>query len=356
MCRLTITFSPEHAESFDWGRAYRSRIHAQLVLKVKATTESPPSEITRSLRRRPREAKHSYSVAFRTLLDVIDTSLPVYPSTSTTNEPDSSARGQLLRDLPNIPLSQVAARAQQYPPKLPPVSHSDVAYTPSKNIPWLSHTLTDMILLEDLIDRYASARPHDPWPRSGGGRAFFRLVACIGAEMLLFDNGRVKKHIPSVRYESSKRVYNMRYPVRSRAWGPFMPVGFKPDEEEISVTGVGIDIEEENGAIEQGNEDALFEEDSDSSYKGGSSDEDEGEEDDEEPDDSQLYPDWEHLAAIRVVVQDRVQKAVAQDLDVDLIRRGVWRGSLPTKSNDERKRVDGEVDGWDWAGVEGVWQ
>lgn len=174
--------------------------------------------------------------------------------------------------------------------------------------------------------------------------------------MLLFDNGRVKKHIPSVRYESSKRVYNMRYPVRSRAWGPFMPVGFKPDEEETSVTGVGMDVEEENGAIEQGNEDALIEEDSDSSYKGGSSDEDGGEEDDEEPDDSQLYPDWEHLAAIRVVVQDRVQKAVAQDLDVDLIRRGVWRGSLPTKGKDERKRVDGEVDGWDWAGVEGVWQ
>lgn len=168
---------PGKFESFDWGRAYRSRIHAQLVLKAKAATESPPSETTRSLRRRPREAKNSYTVVFRTLLDVIDTSLPVYPSTSTTNEPDSSARGQLLRDLPNIPLSQVAARAQQYPPKLPPVSHSDVAYTPSKNIPWLSHTLTDMILLEDPMDRYASAHPHDPWPQSSGGRACWNFGA-----------------------------------------------------------------------------------------------------------------------------------------------------------------------------------
>lgn len=355
-----MLFSPQYVESFDWGRAYRSRIHAQLVLKDKATTESLPSEVTRSLRRRPREAKSSYTVLFHTLLDVIDTSLPVYPATSATNEPDSSARGQLLRDLPNIPLSQVAARAQQYPPKLPPVSHSDVAYTPSKNIPWLSHTLTDMILLEDLMDRYRAARPHDPWPRSSGGRAFFRLVACLGAEMLLFDNGCLKRHILNVRYESRKRVYKMRYPVRSRAWGPFMPIGFKPDEQKTTVADVDMDVGGQDGATEQGDEDAslyLSDDEGGSPYEGDSSDD---EECDEEPDDSQLYPDWEHLAAIRIVVQDRVQKAVAADLDVwgdlDLIRRGVWRGSLPTKGKDERKRVDGEVDGWDWAGVEGVWQ
>jgi len=177
-----------------------------------------------------------------------------------------------------------------------------------------------------------------------------------------------------------KRVYNLRYLTPGRHWGPFLPVNGRTRSQEQGVASDSWDEGDEDWASPLDGATSL-------------------------PDSSQLRPDWAFLGAVRVIVEANMREAVgASELSGLLWLDGLRTGSAPVdmgsdmtwfaagvktnldESDDEeeesesakaRERAvvsvrrplgesDGRpmssaalastCDGWDWAGVTGVWR
>jgi hypothetical protein len=91
-----------------------------------------------------------------------------------------------------------------------------------------------------------------------------------------------------------------------------------------------------------------------------------------------LTPDWAFLASVRIVVDANMRENGWEGLngisELDAVRIGRWpakreeqesggecmigedeKAKMP-KRNMGRKPTAGSVEGWDWAGVEGIWR
>lgn len=204
------------------------------------------------------------------------------------------------------------------------------------------------------------------------------------------------------RHLARTRTYNLKYLKRRRHWGPFLPLS-KPSENSVRSP------QHDSGAASSGpsgskplinvsSEDLLMS-DSDSSDDSDfiPAEEDEADMDFDSsaaslspvppparvrlprllPTPDQLVADWAWLASARIVVEANLKEmeglpeGIEALASLDNVREGAWSGS-PMKNTDEGdNRVDekgkgkdngnnaelnGRVDGWDWAGVEGVWR
>ncbi|TFK46293.1 hypothetical protein OE88DRAFT_1739579 [Heliocybe sulcata] len=90
-----------------------------------------------------------------------------------------------------------------------------------------------------------------------------------------------------------------------------------------------------------------------------------------------MRPDWAYLAGVRLVVEANLREAVGEVVVRGLGEVGGVRGRVVKpyheskeregkegekaeegkgKEGEEKERVEGECDGWDWAGVEGAWR
>ncbi|KZT00088.1 uncharacterized protein LAESUDRAFT_574256 [Laetiporus sulphureus 93-53] len=167
------------------------------------------------------------------------------------------------------------------------------------------------------------------------------------------------------------RAYNLRYLSPNRYWGPFLPV-------------------EDNQSAETTCEDECAEEEDmtqclDYDYSSSSDEDDEEcalsgspEQTVQPPDEALLLPDWAYLAAARVIVEANLREAVGPEQFNGLTALESLRaGSAPMdvsasvfSSRCVEKQVSGMAgasvpstigcasmsDGWDWAGVTGVWR
>ncbi|OJT07225.1 hypothetical protein TRAPUB_1902 [Trametes pubescens] len=207
------------------------------------------------------------------------------------------------------------------------------------------------------------------------------------------------------------RVYNMRYLGRERHWGPFLPC----EDRKVRPTGAPIDDEllqpilalfrlpghDDDDDAEEGAEDADGHD-----HDHDDDDEEQDEDGDDEPhgdgaagegtttppgapgqlrpsseppslpSPAQLRPDWAYLAAVRTLVEANLREAFGgADLNGLFSLEGLRPGSAPwdashyapAASTDsavgngkgKAKATDSdseEVEGWDWAGVTGVWK
>jgi len=184
------------------------------------------------------------------------------------------------------------------------------------------------------------------------------------------------------RILARRRVYDMRYLSPTRMWGPFQPVQRE---------GSGIGISSHKGKNKYADEN--YEDDGDD----GDSDED----DDEDNDNLrliygtnrksqmnppiapyELVPDYVWFASARIVVEANMREAFELSEDpnafsmgdvLPLLRKmhtmrlggspGYWNGWANRPENggegsraSEKSKQNDEVEGWDWAGVAGIWK
>lgn len=173
-----------------------------------------------------------------------------------------------------------------------------------------------------------------------------------------------------VRSNARRRVYNMRYPRAVRGWGPFLPYC----EESPYVFD---DIGEQDEGVE--------EMDSDDGEQGSGHGEEDGIVDVVERASAAfkipshlLTPDWAFLASARIVIDANMRENGWEGLDgiseLDAVRIGRWpaerkvqesgnecmvgegeKAKMPRR-NMGRKPTASGIEGWDWAGVEGIWR
>lgn len=377
-----------------------------------------------------------YTTTLQTLLSILDTAHPI-------TWPAHELSKQLWENPSLIALSlrEAAIRAPSMPPRLttsPPEVPDAVSTAatdgesdrgsvevpsivpPSKNLAYIKHLLSGVV--PELASRLSTARA-TPWQSTPEAQAFNRLVATFGPAVFLQppadeggtvyrraiyanENSELGEAFRKIRHAAQKKVYDMGYLSRRRAWGPFLRVRAEkgPRGDVVSVASSDDDDEDEYHPLPERTP-------SDSS--------EEVESDDEDyvppharhpagprnpPGPEELCADWEHLAAIRVVVQAKLEEKLLQ-LQADFgqwfepgsveevlwtllgwenVRAGVWTGvrarregrnggvsvQMETRGAAVARGGSGETVSsapilkspgdppteWDWAGVEGVWR
>ncbi len=179
-----------------------------------------------------------------------------------------------------------------------------------------------------------------------------------------------------VRDNARRRVYNMRHPRAVRGWGPFLPYY---EESPYAVD------EQDEGGEEMDSDDGEWYD----GEQGGGYVEEDGDVGPEAdvvkrasaafriPSHS-LIPDWAFLASVRIVIDANMRENGWEGLngisELDAVRIGRWpaepkvqesggecmvgeseKAEMP-KRNMGRKPTASSVEGWDWAGVEGIWR
>ena len=211
----------------------------------------------------------------------------------------------------------------------------------------------------------------------------------------------VERQLKRARRLARQRVYNMRYLSHDRHWGPFLPAERRrkspvrqrvAEDEELlqpllalireATTPPGPDHDHDHeeeqaqsGSAEDDNHSAADEGDGEDDASDSEGDEDDGAQADAEPRSSELRADWAYLAAVRMVVEANLRETVqnAQDLRGLLSLDGLRPGSAPwdcsaykvpdppeegssSGKGKEKATAPDECEGWDWAGVTGIWQ
>ncbi len=74
-----------------------------------------------------------------------------------------------------------------------------------------------------------------------------------------------------------------------------------------------------------------------------------------------VTPDWVHLAAVRLVTQEAIKKKLNIEQHslfhgLDSIRGGAWATMPQDRIKVQKSLSKAPLDGYDWAGVEGVWR
>ncbi|KAI0822108.1 hypothetical protein BC628DRAFT_1390972 [Trametes gibbosa] len=216
------------------------------------------------------------------------------------------------------------------------------------------------------------------------------------------------------------RVYNMRYLGRERHWGPYLPceekkmarVSTMPIDDDLLQPILALfhmpgndphDVDDEEEEETEDQEEHDHDHDHEHGNDLGDEDEDEEGHQHEEEDDgtsnaaaepitigragqpavsstqlspptpAQLRPDWAYLAAVRTLVEANLREAfVGEDISGLLSLEGLRPGSAPwdvshskvdasadvvtSSKGKARASESDEVEGWDWAGVSGIWK
>ena len=268
---------------------------------------------------------------------------------------------------------------------------------PSRNIGWV-RALFAARLPRAWAERLAYAL--DPaWEGAREGQAMFRLLcatgwiprpqyasmadvealAAMGArEVERWRDERVER--VDARNNARRRVYNMRYPRAARGWGPFLPYC----EESRYVADELVEGDEEMDS-------------NDGEWYYGEQGDEHGDKEGEEGGvvrvegdivkrasaafripSHLLTPDWAFLASVRIVIEANMRENGWEGLNGisawDAVRIGRWpperegqelgdgymtgegKKVQASKRDMGRKPTADSVEGWDWAGVEGIWR
>ena len=407
-----------------------------------------------------------YEDALRSFLSLLDTSLPIslVHDTQDGRRPyeDPKLLSLSLREAAlaaaSYPPRFITCSEPSTTDSVSSTSDGEAPYaiTPSKNISFFKTCISRGVLPE-LISRLTtpstSARG-SPWQATAEAQALNRLIATFGIspfldrpyqqdgsknvratkaptpqqnvtrkdeeEMLfrdsvsaLSDNSEIAHAFKAIRFAMQQKVYDLRYLSRKRAWGPFLPVPLEP----VAKTGHGA---AGSSTTSGDDDDDEYDDDYHPLFRSTSTTPEDS--DEEEPEDQLILPwpewmtrperplpdaqdlraDWEHLAAIRVVVQARLEekmKALQANfgqwfeagqlsefhdtlLGWHAVRTGVWSTGAPRdnlETNEEQASNESPVTGtskenasteaisllktpneppieWDWAGVEGIWR
>lgn len=392
-----------------------------------------------------------FTSILQTILSILDTAHTVIPATAapTPGQPWENPA------LSNLPTRQASTRAPEHPPclesssleSLPQISlskpnDSSHIVAESKNITFLKD-LFSMGVLPDLVNHLTNTVSSDrgtPWQSTPAAQCLNRLVATMGIfpllatprpatsskeylasthddarqqakakgeEHTLFRSAAYSNNIASInvetfrdiRYASQKKVYDLSYLSHRRAWGPFLRVprpadgggrvvdsdDDEDDEDFVPTGGAAPESDDGSAASEEDGEFIPLQAQVPRGLK-------------PVPPPEDLRADWEHLAAIRVVVQARMVEIIPSmfgsvnlistpELDEigntllgwENLRAGVWsvkKVDVDDAGWDEQGRSGGSkaADGpsgssgnmlktpsdpppeWDWAGVQGVWR
>ncbi|KAI1786099.1 hypothetical protein LXA43DRAFT_1035086 [Ganoderma leucocontextum] len=409
-----ISSHAQTEEAFDWGGHFRQRVWAAGYLRwqtdpVAKDSVDPVTDLEQSLRN---------TCAFNTILSVMRSALPCPPtlvfsfldcaSTHETNlTTTTSSSYPTFPPLPQAIGGPTDTRGRVFGHSLRASNTTWLESVLEKGLPpevtaafsgnkW-DGGLVDQFLCEPQLGEMQAAAhiiactgfipqpdPSSTSPAPGGG---VPSAAAAAASYMTVEN-----QMKRARRLARMRVYNMRYLAPNRHWGPFLPcseVGHRatdtvadddellqpilalfrvtPDSEDIHThveeeDGEEIEEEEEEGEDESEDAVARAEPTSRDNVPEGA------------PSSAQLYTDWAYLAAVRIVAEANLRESFqAQDLrglfSLDGLRRGsapydwtAYRPPSPVESKDEKgkgkgkTRDDGEVEGWDWAGVTGVWK
>jgi len=171
-----------------------------------------------------------------------------------------------------------------------------------------------------------------------------------------------------------RRVYDMRYPRAVRGWGPFLPYY------QESPYAVDDDNEQDEGGEEMDSDDGeSYYEEQGGGHGGDGAVVDSGGDAVKRVSAAfripshLLTPDWAFLASVRIVIDANMCENGWEGLngisELDAVRIGRWpaesggecmvgedeKAKMP-KRNMGRKPTASSVEGWDWAGVEGIWR
>lgn len=390
-----VPFAVDDNALYDWCGRFTSRIQAANHLQTRTPAYHEPGhhELRSGIKIAGTTIKrYDYTHTLRALLSVLAESLPVPP------KPDrmdvvvgvSDTLVATSRALPHLPLSEAANESPVSPMVVAP------SQPQSKNVKWIQEILKRG-LPRELLGRYATGTQELDWLVSEESTLLHKLIAHLGfpplrCEQLPGPNRRHRRRwrlssqyqwfqltrvdqYNLARYISQTRVFSMNYLSAERNWGPFLRVDLLPDSG--SSPSSAIDpyplyhakhsrrTVSEVDSDPESDDDADYQDDGEGGGEGSVS---EGSDDDEdyvppEPpaemmSSHQLYPDWVHLAAIRIVVEahladhpdwDTIKQALQS---WNGLRAGVWTPNI----RPEPSMVDNSFVEWDWAGAEGVWQ
>ncbi|EKM61560.1 uncharacterized protein PHACADRAFT_204731 [Phanerochaete carnosa HHB-10118-sp] len=441
----------------------------QTSIEVRRYSPRSSTKVASATSRAKRRASHSsdavatsgadYTVALQTLLSILDTSCPVSKPTR-----DSEKQPWENPNLIALSLREASVRAPPFPPYLTTVLPEvlDAASTtatdgksdagsvdlppivrPSKNLAYIKRLLSSDVVPDfvSYLTTPATSERRSPWQSTPEARALNRLVSTFGISAFLqtprrdWTRGRQEDEndtvhrkaiypnadqntalaelFNSIRHASQKKVYDMNYLSRKRAWGPFLRVHSDKSERQDAMSASSSD--DEDGEYHH------IPEQTPSDSEASQSDSEEDGEDEENqdyvpphqrntepkplPQPEDLQADWEHLAAIRIVVQAKleeklnmlqtdagqwfepgqVEEILKTLLGWENVRSCVWTGAQAKRktkqeegSNSQRQAtkisnstgISGSsgqaasllrspsepLTEWDWAGVEGVWR
>ncbi|KAL6310214.1 hypothetical protein BKA93DRAFT_721777 [Sparassis latifolia] len=351
---------------FDWGSEFKRRTWAAGYLCTH--TCLLPVQKPHALRSRTTAIEHpelpdtspaENARLLYTLLSVIKTSAPA-----------SSPHG--FEDLHNLTHAHNLPYTHQHTPLIVlPAFHG-----PSLNVEWLRTTL-ERGLPPSIIAKVSGEFFDETWLVTPEAQALCQLICCTGfmpvpqlqeepesgsissstkrkakrksrkkvnqAPLDMSVDAQQKR----ARYRARERVYDLNYLKRRRHWGPFRPVmpsALPPPSSSSPSADANPDRNPDFSAPLRKRR---------------------------EPTAAQLLPDWTWLAAARIIceanmrTQGPAQDNVEELCQWDGVREYAWIHTAEGKDPAEEDVTaqgkatqvrDEEVQGWDWAGVEGVWR
>jgi F-box-like len=291
--------------NFDWGDEFRRRFKVTELFHSYAT-EMPVREVIDAL-----------SCA-------ISTSLPL------------NARGSLSSASTNF----LGDRLPQSPyPIFPPTDGFDflVPSMLSKNVIWLNKVLAHGYpadIATECILGGTGKLCNDERSR------FFKLLCHTGLSVYSSCGGHRKVADSDIqatlRHWARKKVYNLGYLMRDRQWGPYMfvncgtsiPMHQSIDEAHMETEHVNLFALQDNafGSNEM----------------------------QRVPLAKQLHVDWEYLFCVRMVMENNLRDTVG--CKADELLRGLLGFDCLRSHSESQTRLSHTEEGWDWAGIEGVWR
>lgn len=295
-----------------------------------------------------------YASHLQAVLSIIETLAPLPRSAALRVEPITDPKQSAFAPLLSL------AEADANSPLVPPAVQGLWGTHRSRNIFWLYSVLNRGLPIT-LPCRYAHTRIKKAWLKSDEAKALHKIIAMFGAQPLLnahppgpdadfvwqwkdrdrFQWPKLQEKARSmlIKRLSQAQVFSMNYPSSRRCWGPFLPVDApKGSSARVPTHSAGDDEDEDGDYIPPAARRHA-----------------------EPPTDDLLYPDWVHLAAVRIVVENCLRSDVVyHDIWASLtnahgLRPGFW---VPDFEEGAEVHEAGSLKSYerDWAGVEGTWQ
>ncbi|KAF9814270.1 hypothetical protein IEO21_05209 [Rhodonia placenta] len=401
-------------DDFDWRAEFTRRVQAKLFLQ----RHTQPLRVQRVYHLRSRVAMSlvdltpayddaSSARALRSILSVVSSAEPCDSHIKHTQDSDG------VTTLSAQPLARAHAASPMYPPQ---IKDQDM----SLNIPWLKTVLSRGLpppLVSKIAgehrdpawDKSAEAQAlgallcctgflpvrevhEERTGRLSSGSASSTRQDTSNMSGLQMD---IQEQQRRALHCARELVYNMAYLTRRQHWGPFVPADPAAAEAvrtEVSTnpaprylrrwvrTHFEMDSDSEDvDYVPPGDDGRSLSSASSASSISPPTPKHEPEPETQEvvparrrrrvlPGAHELLPDWAWLAAARIVSEANlreqgVTEGLDEFIDWNSLRQGAWLTTVQLKSDStevsvesEKKPIEGSVQGWDWAGAEGVWR
>ncbi|KAG2155223.1 uncharacterized protein EDB93DRAFT_1080589 [Suillus bovinus] len=379
---LSTISGGHHDLQINWTQEYIERISAARYIRRAVQTTAPVSSQLEIL-----DISASLSVV-KALLSVITTSLP-FPSCPPISH-------TILTNFPE-PKSHFTPTINSPPPLLILLKDNYSAMLGSVNVTWLQDLLEigfppelTRTLMAKLSFNVQGRAPYQPtltsashWDGSEVSQLFHKLICCTGfrpiaastPEPIPILHPRSSLYIPEEQFADARtlarrRVYDMRYLGPARMWGPFLPVRRSTTDSPESNQ---LEILDEDGDENEDDDDVEDEDDDFGLMHFGLMNGPRIPDMNPPIEPYELVPDYVWLASARIVVEANLgEMPTAFSTGILPYMRkmyttciggspGYWdawvnRPREAHRFENSGKSKQGEVEGWDWAGISGIWK